>query len=115
MIFFASLGFIGSVFLPWWTVSVWSFLLGWWVPNGWRGAWQTAASAFLVWSAAAYYQNALAQGRIGAKISALFQLPSGLLLFLAVGLLGSFLTLPSYWLGHHLRLFLISKGEGSLH
>ena len=90
--FFFSLGLFSLAiwFLPWWGLGVTGLVLGFFIRDAKDfTALQVALAGGLAWSALAFIQDGRSHGLISARMSGLFHLPSPVLMFAVVALLGA--------------------------
>lgn len=104
--FFFSLGlFLVAVkFLPWWGLALVAFLLGTMLKKS-SASWglQVALAGASAWMALAFLQDGRSLGVISQRLASLFHLPSPLLIFVIVALLGALTAGLPFQAGTRLR------------
>ncbi|MGB1248399.1 MAG: hypothetical protein ACPG4Z_05905 [Chitinophagales bacterium] len=97
------LGTIAQIFLPWWTIAIICFLVGLaFCDNGWGAFFGGLLAVFCMWGFYAFGISVSNDFILAGRMSELFGLPSGALLYpitaLVGGLLGGLSALSGYFL-----------------
>lgn len=88
----AGLGFILTMFFPWWSVAILAFVIGFSLRID---SWQAFLAGFLgmlgLWVGYATFMDYQNGGILSAKVAQLFQLPQSYLLIALTGIIGGLL------------------------
>lgn len=101
----AVLGFLGGLWLPWWSLVLAAFIAGWLIPQtALRSYLSSFLGLFLLWAGLAYWINSGNDSILSERVAGLFPGPDTALFMvilsgLIAGIVGGFAALT----GHYLR------------
>ncbi len=98
------LGFIAEIFLPWWSIAVMAFAVGFVkTPTGWKSFWAGFLGVGLLWWMTSGYIHFRTDGILTSKVGEMFTLPLPILVDLITGLIGGLVGGLAAGAGFHLR------------
>lgn len=110
MIFILTIGlvalgsFLFQMFLPWWSIGIIPFVLGYALSKkGGSAFWASFLGIFLLWGVHALLIHLTTQGILSDKMAEVFFLPNGFALVLVTGLFGAIPAGLSGLSGYYLK------------
>ncbi|MFP4092554.1 MAG: hypothetical protein ACLFUB_02220 [Cyclobacteriaceae bacterium] len=89
MILIAAFGYLAELFLPWWSVVLVAFLVGFWLPN--KGITAFLAGFLgvgLLWMIYAWLIDLESSSILSERLSGIFSMNSGVMMIIITGLVG---------------------------
>ena len=112
MFFFSLALFLAvSWTLPWWVSALAGLVLGLNRVPGWKDSLTFSSGAGLAWAALSYVQDGRNYGLISRRLAGMFSLPSPLLVYVVMGLLGFVTVFLCSQSGAAMRRMFLSQDE----
>jgi len=98
------LSFISEIFLPWWSIAVMAFAVGFVkTPTDWKSFWAGFLGVGFLWWMTSGYVHFRTNGLLTSKVGAMFTLPLPILVVLITGLIGGLVGGLAAGAGFHFR------------